>query len=501
MKLFLTLCFLLVSLATHAQVLRIGPGGYASLQAAASHVRAGDTVMYTAGTHAAGSYVHNLHGTADKWIVIRGPEEGEARISGGFTALQLSDPAYVRIEGLIFEKQTANGVNIDDAGSWETPAMHIVIENCEFRDIDARGNNDLLKMSGVVNFVIRNCVFSNGSPGGSMVDMVGCHRGLFEDNVFSNGGSNSIQAKGGSSDILITRNQFIEGGLRSLNIGGSTDPLYFRPPDANYEAARIRIHANVFYGGMAPFAFVGAVQCDASNNTVLYPDKWVIRILQETTLPWFLLCGDNSFRNNIVVVDNRAVSPSVNIGPTTDPESFVFANNLWYNSEQPSWQGPALPSTESAGLRGRNPLLRDIAMMDLSLEQSSPAIAAGIRIDGLSRDFLNMRYNDPPSIGAIEGNPLVSSLAALPDGAAAALTLWPLPARDVLHIAADAAGFGSDVALMYNLRGQLVRTVSLGADAQGRLRGVEALGNLAAGVYVIRLASRPWTAALLPVLR
>jgi hypothetical protein len=76
-----------------------------------------------------------------------------------------------------------------------------------------------------------------------------------------------------------------------------------------------------------------------------------------------------------------------------------------------------------------------------------------------------------------------------------------LPARDVLHIAADAAGFGSDVALMYNLRGQLVRTVSLGADAQGRLRGVEALGNLAAGVYVIRLASRPWTAALLPVLR
>ena len=492
---------LLFAIPLQAQVLRIGPGGYATLQDAARDARAGDTLMFLAGTHAGGSYVSNLGGPADKCIVITGPTEGEARIIGGGSAMQLSDPAYLRIEKMIFEGQTGNGVNIDDGGTYGTPAHHIAIEDCIFGDMNATGNNDLLKMSGVDDFIVRNCTFLNGSPGGSMIDMVGCHSGIFEDNNFSNGGSNSIQAKGGTSDILIARNQFLNGGARSINIGGSTGLQFFRPLSANYEAARISVHANLFRGGQAPFAYVGAVQCDVANNTVLYPDKWVIRILQETTEPQFLQCGDNTFRNNLVVVDNRAISPSVNIGGNARPETFIFSNNLWYNTAQPSWQGPALPSTETNGTYGVNPLLRDIASDDVFLLPGSPAIGAGAPVQGLVYDMLGQRYNVVPSVGAVEGNPPTSAAASLPSPSTMSVSVHPQPSWECAHIVADAPGARSDVALLYDLTGRLAASTDLYADGRGQLRGDIVTRYLPVGTYMITLAAQPSSRILLIVRR
>ena len=92
--------------------------------------------------------------------------------------------------------KTINGVNVDDGGNYDTPTHHIVFRYCQWKDMNATGNNDQLKLSGVDYFQIANCSFENGSSGGSMVDMVGCHNGIFRSNTFNNGGSNSIQAKG-----------------------------------------------------------------------------------------------------------------------------------------------------------------------------------------------------------------------------------------------------------------------------------------------------------------
>jgi len=57
------------------------------------------------------------------------------------------------------------------------------------------GNNDLLKLSGLDYFEIRNCEFRNGAEGGSGIDMVSCHHGIIQGNHFENLGSNSIQCK------------------------------------------------------------------------------------------------------------------------------------------------------------------------------------------------------------------------------------------------------------------------------------------------------------------
>ena len=468
------LTFLLLTLASQARVLPVGPGGYAGLEAAAAEARPGDTILFRAGTHAGGAYVENLQGRSDAWITIAG--EAGALISGGANAFHLTDPAYLRFTGLAFDAQTGNGVNIDDGGSYDTPAHHLLIENCEWRGIAATGNNDQLKMSGVDSFTVRGCRFINGSPGGSMIDMVGCHAGVFEDNRFENAGSNCIQAKGGTQHIRIERNRFFRGGQRAINIGGSTGLPYFRPLDAPFEASHIFVAANIFTGAVAPIAYVGAVNCAVLHNTIFMPEKWVVRILQESTDARFAPCGNNTFLNNLVVLGNAAAAPSFNIGPDTAPETFQFRNNLWYNADNPGWGGPNTPTPDIESVVGRDPRLRAPAMTggDFSLLEGSPAIGAGTPMAAPLRDFLGQPFNVPPSIGAIEGDLPVSAVSAGTVPASYSIDVFPQPARGkvTLHVSGVRSG---------PLRFRLY-------DAAGRLRLEQA--GIETERFVVDLASR-----------
>ena len=304
-----------------------------SLIQATAVAQPGDTVLVHKGTYSGGLSIVNLQGTSSAWIYIFTAPTEIVIYSGGSNAWQMTDAAYVHIKGFIFQQQTSNGFNMDDGGSYNTPSHHIIFESCIFRNISASGNNDLLKMSGVDDFEIRNCIFLNGSPGGSGIDMVGCHDGLITGCQLENQGANSIQAKGGSRNIRIDRNFFKNGGQRSLNLGGSTGLKYFRPIDATYEAADLKVYGNVFIGSQAPIAYVGCLNTEVVNNTIYMPTKWVIRILQETVDSLrFSPCGNNTFRNNIVYRDNR-VTNDCNIGPNTDPQSFTFSNNFWFHSQ------------------------------------------------------------------------------------------------------------------------------------------------------------------------
>ncbi|MBI3257898.1 MAG: right-handed parallel beta-helix repeat-containing protein [Ignavibacteriae bacterium] len=384
--------------ATEAQTREVGIGRqYLRLQDAASVAQPGDTILIREGIYTGGDYVANLQGNATAWITIRAMDNESVIFRGGSQAFHLSDPAYLRIEGLVFEQQTGNGVNIDDAATIETPAHHIIIQKCEWRSMNATGNNDELKMSGVDEFTIRLCRFLNGSAGGSMVDMVGCHKGTFEQNLFENGGSNCIQAKGASKDIRIEQNRFIRGGQRAINIGGSTGLEFFRPPGANYEAANIYVYSNIFFGSMAPIAYVGAINCEVVNNTIIRPERWAIRILQETTASSFLLCGNNSFRNNIVVFNTT--QPAINIGGNTAPETFTFSNNLWFNPDNSSWNGPNTPLAEPNRLLNTDPQFLDTLYR---LQTSSPAIGKGYAATSPKNDFFGKPFAANRSIGAVE---------------------------------------------------------------------------------------------------
>jgi len=415
MRTFSTLLFLAIYNIIHAATLHVGSGQtYPTLSPAVAAVTPGDTILIHTGTYPGGLFFANIQGNVNQWITIKNAPGATVVFEGGNNAIQLSDPAYLWIRGLIFQHQTGNGVNIDDGGTYATPAHHLVIEDCVFRDMAVSGNNDLLKLSGLDYFEIRNCTFENGAAGGSGIDMVGCHHGFIRQNEFESLGSNSIQAKGGTEWVRIEANFFRDGGQRTLNLGGSTGLQFFRPDTAHFEAANLQVYANIFVGSTAPIAYVGAVNVVVANNTFYQPENWVIRILQETVDPdRFLPCGDNAFINNIVWLEED-LNSEVNIGPNTAPETFVFSNNLWFNADDANWAGPNLPVPETNGLLNADPLFATPTNADFSIPSNSPAAGAGLPLTAPAFDFAGNGYAIPPSIGAFEANP-VTGLNVLPE--------------------------------------------------------------------------------------
>jgi len=376
-----------------------------TLEHAAAVVVPGDRILIHAGNYPGSAYIVDLHGTAVNPVVVSGAP-GEARpVLGSASvgeAIHLSDPAWVVLQDLVVAGPTGNGINIDDGGDYATPAHHVVVRRVDIHDIGVGGNQDCLKLSGLDDFWVLGSDLSRCGAGGSGIDMVGCHRGLVEGSSFRNTGANAIQAKGGSADCVFRGNLMVDAGDRAMNLGGSTGLPFFRPLTANYEARNLQALANVVVRSQAPVAYVGCDACLVANNTFYLPQKWVARILQESTYPGFLPCQAGRFINNVVVFDHALVSVFVNVGPNTDAPSFSFANNLWFARDDPTFSGPTLPVTESNPVVQQNPLLVDPAGEDFHLDPASPARGRGICLTELTHDRDLVCYHDPPGLGAHE---------------------------------------------------------------------------------------------------
>lgn len=406
MKPILLFTILFFAIQLNAEKITVGTlGDYETLATAANNLEPGDTIVVFSQTFKDGSrFLDNINGNTGNPIVIMAETKHQSIFQGGSQAIHLRNCNYIEINGFIFEMQSTNGVNIDDGADYNSPSTNITVRNCIFRNLTQAGNHDFLKMSGVDNFLVENCLFVSGA-GGSGIDLVGCHNGVIQDCEFTNAGSSGIQSKGGSQYISIQRNIFRNMTNRAINLGGSTGKEYFRPPLADpivdaFEAADINVFSNIFIGSMAPVAYVGCIRAGVINNTFYKPDKWVIRILQETADEGFLPCSKNEFSNNIIYLATDLTE--VNIGSNTSPESFTFNNNLWFNESSNSWN-PNIPVTDPNQVIG-NPLFSDTSKEDFTLMPNSPAIGSGLHFVNPNSDFENKTYANPPSIGAYEKN-------------------------------------------------------------------------------------------------
>jgi hypothetical protein len=390
---------------------------FATIARAVQEAAPGTAIEVHAGTYAGGLFFDGLAGTeaAPIWI---GGAMGEAKpvLEGGGNALQLVRPRYVVLHDLEVRGSTANGISVDDGGDYADPeaARYVVFRDLDIHDIGSTGNQDCLKLSGLNDFWVKDSTFARcgGGSSGSAIDHVGCHRGVIAENDFSDlsASGNAVQCKGGSEDLTIVANEIRDGGARAINLGGSTGFEFFRPPlspDApNAEARRIHVIANVLVGSVAPIAFVGCVDCLAANNTIVTPENWVVRILQETVSGGgftFAPASNGRFVNNVVFYEAGGISTHVNVGADTQPESFTFANNLWYAFDQPGSSTPSLPVTETGGLVGVDPGFVDAASGDYHLAPGSAAIGTGAAIAELLGDKDGVCFLAPPSVGAYEG--------------------------------------------------------------------------------------------------
>lgn len=379
-----------------------------TLRAAADRATPGTRILLSAGTYVGTTTLRNVQGEPGRPIAVVGEGEVILDAGGALEALHITDPRYFVLENVTVQNARANGINIDDGGSYETPAEHVVLRNITVRNIGTGGNHDCIKLSGLDRFFILDSDISECDDGDG-IDMVGCHHGVISGNRIHDTFDGGIQAKGGSSDTIIHGNLFVDVPGRSINAGGSTGLEYFRPSDAPYEAARLRVVSNVFVrsgpASGAPIAFVGCDGCVFANNTVIDPQTWVARILQETTGDRFVPSRNGVFANNLVVFRVDTVRSIVNVGPHTAPETFTFKNNLWWALDRDaSWSGPNLPPAipaETDSIVQQDPALVDLDGGDYRIGASSPAIDAGSAIDGPPYpDFDGRCHGERPAIGA-----------------------------------------------------------------------------------------------------
>ncbi len=279
----------------------------------------GTTISLAPGRYSPGIHIEKLRGTKDKPIVIAAADERDPPVfADGKVGFHFSACSYVTLRGVKVSGCTGNGINADDGGNPEEPSQGMVFENITIEDIGPKGNRDALKLSGLDNFAVRGCTFSGW--GGSAIDMVGCHDGVVENCRFvgKSGFSqdHGVQTKGASERIAIRRNFFKQGGGRAVNLGGSTGLPYFRPKVRDYEAKDIEVAGNHFVGSLAPVVYASSIECTVRHNTIVNPEKWVLRILQEQPTDKFLPCQKGVFEANLIVFDRR-VQVFANVGPNT----------------------------------------------------------------------------------------------------------------------------------------------------------------------------------------
>jgi hypothetical protein len=174
--------------------------------------------------------------------------------------------------------------------------------------------------------------------------------------------------------------RFDNAGTRAVQIGGTTGTQFFRPalPDTNAcEARDITVEGNTITGSEAAVAFAGADGGVVRYNTIYQPDKWVVRIVQESRGEPFVPCRNGAFHHNLIVFRAAGFQTAVNIGSQTQPETFKFANNFWYCSDAPARSAPQLPSPEADGITGQDPQLLDPAHGDLRPDPAGPAAKYG----------------------------------------------------------------------------------------------------------------------------
>lgn len=325
----------------------------AALKAALAVLKPATTLKIAPGDYPGG---WSVSGIGDLTVEAADAER-PPHFHGGSNAWQFSRCPGLTLRHLRCSGQTQNGFNVDDGGKLDRPVTQVKLERLRVEDIGPVGNFDGIKCSGIDRMEIRDCEVAGW--GGQAIDLVGCHQVLITGCTFTGkeGFSQHTgpQFKGGCEDIRLEKCRLIHAGPRPIQAGGSTGMDFFRPPGAKYEARRISISGNLIEGGECAAAFTGVDGVEFRDNRILFPEKWIFRILQETRAEGFPPCGHAVVAGNSIVFRRGDLKEALNIGEGTAPETFLFEKNRWFAEDRPEQSRLKLPVEEVGGIYGVDP--------------------------------------------------------------------------------------------------------------------------------------------------
>jgi hypothetical protein len=357
---FSLLCTLLTASHLAAANLVVTVDSDDSLRTAIRDLKPGTTIRIAPGVYRPGLHLSEIRGTHDQPIVIEAADpENRPLFTGGTQAWHLSRCAHITLRGLHCSGQSANGINADDGNPQNPNAEHITFENLLIEDVGPNGNFDGIKCSGLRHLTITRCTIRGW--GGQAIDFVGCHDSEISHCLIEGkpGFSQTTgpQFKGGCSNITLRDSILRDAGQRPVQAGGSTGLDFFRPLDAKAEASNITIRNNLIIGGHCSAAFTGVDGCTFENNTLIHPERWIFRILQESTADRFARCRNVTVSNNLIVFEAGKIATTINIGANTQPETFRFEKNHWFALDQPARSQPTRPTNEKDPIIGTDPKL------------------------------------------------------------------------------------------------------------------------------------------------
>lgn len=238
------LCILAIAAAVEgrADVLTVGGGGYASVEAAVRSARSGDTIQITSG-----DYVGNV--VLDKTLTLEGT--GEARIIGigsGSVITVLADNCIIR--GLDV-RHSGGDLQAEDAGILLRSSGNVVERNV-LRDV----------LFGIYLYhSARNIVRSNEIHGRSELETGERGAGLH----LWNSPDNRLEA----NVITQTRDgMYIQSSPRNVIVGNSVSGLryglHFMNSDDN------RFEGNVFYNNVAGAAIMYSQRIELRRNSFVH---------------------------------------------------------------------------------------------------------------------------------------------------------------------------------------------------------------------------------------
>ena len=412
----------LSSITVLAQI-HLGTGQtYPNIELAAPNIKPGDTVYLHAGAYAGYQGITALKGTAAKPIVITRYKKDAHTICGCW---QFSSCEYIKFQYLNFKGNSSYPgrlINMDNSGDCSKQAKYIQFDSCYFSDVTDASAVTALKFGGVDYFEVTNCVFKN-APNCDLLDFNVCHHGMIRGNYIENT-LTAGHIKGGSSDITMEKNIFINGSSGNwvaFEYGGDTDAQFYCPNDT-FEVKDLRFHSNIIVGGGRGFALSSAVNCTVTNNTIYNTSGTTFRLLNVSTL--YPLNKGNKVENNIFAFSNTSAYMDASTEPSGNPQavgSTSFSNNIYFSIGKTSFNGPYWESPATDLVKEQSPLTYssttnmfvNAAGKDFHLASGSPAIAAGKSETTPAIDYYGYLYKSIRSIGASEYNSTLASVASI----------------------------------------------------------------------------------------